>query len=196
MARDFDPIKNANLPPDQFNQYALPAAESRKRRPKGVKPVDHTDEMTPKDKEIDKVMEAMEADTVQDHVPVVRAAKKKVEFTEPEPEFNDQVATPKAQLKPIIVASKTDEYLAKRKRVQFELSEGTYTMPIVDVIPCRYGIMVLMPCSGNDVTFTPKPGADITVTLGDKSWSCYCPGTSFMINELNVLAVVCVLKEG
>jgi len=92
---------------------------------------------------------------------------------------------------PIVSIPKAD----KRIRVTFELPGGSYTVPAIDVKTCTYGIMVLLPIGLNDCSFSPSPGAELTVSWLNQSVKCFSPGTVFEIDNFNCIGVVLVRAE-
>ena len=87
-----------------------------------------------------------------------------------------------------------DAWLARRQRASLTLTAGTFSMAIIDVKTCQYGVTVFVPMS-DDASFIPKPGSEILLTVGDKSWDCYFPGVYFEVQELKVLGLMLILKE-
>lgn len=86
-------------------------------------------------------------------------------------------------------------YLRGKKRVTLELQDGTMRINAVDVIAEKYGVLILTSTVGDANTFVPKPGSDVTVVVGDKSYPCYFPGASFEIEALSLLALPFVRAE-
>ena len=102
---------------------------------------------------------------------------------------------------PIQVApSKSDAYMDRRIRVTLEMEGGTYVVPAIDVKVSRYGVIVALPSGPNDVSFTPKPGAEVTVRYapglqgGERAYECYYPGTAVDWPELKLSIIVFVRK--
>ena len=89
----------------------------------------------------------------------------------------------------------TANWLAQRGRASLTLSDGTFSMAVIDIKECKYGITIILPLSDENTTFVPKPGAEITVSYKDRSWDCYFPGTYFEVTELKILGIVLVRKE-
>lgn len=96
---------------------------------------------------------------------------------------------------PVAAPSKAESYLAQRKRITLELSDGTYRMSVVDVLVDRYGITILLPLSDEGGTFIPKPGSELKVVVGDKTYSCYFPGAVFEIEALRITGLPCIRSE-
>lgn len=86
-------------------------------------------------------------------------------------------------------------YLDQRNRVTLQLENGTYAVPAIDVKVSPLGVIILLPNAGDNATFTPNPGTQVTVGWGDKSWPCYYPGTSFDIPELEILALTMIRSD-
>jgi hypothetical protein len=86
-------------------------------------------------------------------------------------------------------------YLARRGRVNFELENGTYSVPAIDVQVSPLGIIILLPYSAQDATFTPNPGTKVRVGWANDAWDCYFPGTSFILEELKVLVITMVRND-
>lgn len=87
-------------------------------------------------------------------------------------------------------------YLTKRSRVTFDMENGTYSIPVIDVKECVYGVMVVLPSGANDVIFTPKPGAEVNVVYGQYRWACFSPGTVFNIPELGIVVISMIKRSG
>lgn len=93
------------------------------------------------------------------------------------------------------VNSMTDVYLSKRGRASMTLSDGTFTMPVIDVKECLMGVTIFLPLSQDQSTFIPRPGAELTLEYQGKSWKCYFPGTFFEIEELKLMGIVLVKAD-
>ncbi len=85
--------------------------------------------------------------------------------------------------------------LDARTRVSLELTDGTMTMPAIDVLPGAYGVTILLPMRDDGVTFIPKPGSSVIITHGDDRWPCYFPGTHFEWIEMKCLGLVFVRAD-
>jgi hypothetical protein len=104
-------------------------------------------------------------------------------------------AAPTLQPDTIQDPTQVDAYLKQRQRVSFELENGTYSIPAVDVCAGALGVIILLPCNAQDATFTPNPGTKVRVGWGDKTWDCYFPGTSFMLEQLGVLVITMIRND-
>jgi len=89
----------------------------------------------------------------------------------------------------------TNPYLAQRSRVTLELSDGAMSMSVIDIMPTRYGLTILLPLLEDGVTFIPKPGSEITVVQKENSWKCFFPGTYFECPELSLMGIVFVRAD-
>jgi hypothetical protein len=85
--------------------------------------------------------------------------------------------------------------LDARTRVSLELTDGTMTMPAIEVLPGAYGVTILLPMQDNGVTFIPKPGSSVVIMHDDKRWPCYFPGTYFEWPEMRCLGLVFVRAD-
>ena len=92
-------------------------------------------------------------------------------------------------------ASAVDTYLARRRRIELELTDTALTVPVVDVVLSRYGVTLLLPSSGDGGTFIPKPGSDVKITDGTAIYSCYFPGISFDLPQLHLMGLCFVRSE-
>ena len=99
------------------------------------------------------------------------------------------------EVAPITVSNPGTRWMAQRGRVSLTLTDGTFSMPCVDVKECTYGITIFLPLSDDSGSFIPKPGAEISVRYKDRTWECYFPGTYFEVEELKLLGIVLVRKE-
>lgn len=81
-------------------------------------------------------------------------------------------------------------YLEVRSTVQFGMSNGTYTVPVVDVRPGGSGLVIVLPLGGTHATFIPAARERFEVRFGKISWKCYYPGTAFEFPELGVMMLV------
>lgn len=113
--------------------------------------------------------------------------------SEPEPVV---IHSPRYAPAPVQVqAHPVQSYLNGKKRVTLELGDGTMRINAVDVIVDKYGVLVLTSTVGDANTFVPKPGSDVSISVGDKTYPCYFPGASFEIEALNLLALPFVRAE-
>lgn len=92
--------------------------------------------------------------------------------------------------------SQQDTFLAQRGRVTLELPDSTFGMPCIDVKECKVGITILLPMNDAGSTMVPKPGVEVTVRYRDRVWECFFPGTYFEIEELKLMGLVFVRKDG
>ena len=88
-----------------------------------------------------------------------------------------------------------DVYLGRRGRASMTLSDGTFTMPVIDVKECPYCVTIILPLNDEHAMFLPKPGAELTLGYQGKSWKCYFPGTYFEITELKLMGIVLVRAD-
>lgn len=86
-------------------------------------------------------------------------------------------------------------YLAKRGRVGFTVLGGTYSVPVVDVIPCAAGLVILLPVDAQSATFVPSLGAEVTVEYGGKRWDCFFPGVAAILEPLGVQVLSFVYQD-
>lgn len=94
-------------------------------------------------------------------------------------------------------ASREQLYLSTRKRVMMELTDTTLRVSVIDVIVDRYGVTVLMPLTDDGGTFVPKPGSELKVVDGDRTYPCYFPGASFEIPALKLMGLTFIrMTEG
>jgi hypothetical protein len=79
-----------------------------------------------------------------------------------------------------------DKYLMQSQRIQLELADGTFTLPVIDVRESRLSVLLLLPLRDNATIFIPRPGTKMTLTYGkeNKAVSVYYPGTYVEIEEL------------
>ena len=109
---------------------------------------------------------------------------------------------PERELSPAAVALKAmsndvgqmSDYIGQRKRITMGLADGAMSVMAIDVILSPYGLVVLLPL-GDNPTFIPKPGSEITISQGLDSWNCYFPGISFDIPKLKLIGLAFVRKE-
>jgi hypothetical protein len=87
------------------------------------------------------------------------------------------------------------KYLSKRGRVSFEVDSGTYSVPAIDVKVAEFGLIILLPNTDSDATFTPKPGSSVTVHSGKERYKCYYPGVVCDFEEFTARALVFILAE-
>lgn len=87
------------------------------------------------------------------------------------------------------------QYLAQRRRLTMELSDSTVSLSVVDMIHSRYGITILLPQTQDGATFIPKPGSELTLREGDKSYKCYFPGTYFDLPVLGLIGLSFVKQD-
>lgn len=90
---------------------------------------------------------------------------------------------------------KQDNWFAQRGRATLTLTDGMFTMPVIDVKECPYGVTILLPLDPNNATFIPKPGSELVVDYKGRRWECFFPGTYFEIEELKLIGIVLVRKE-
>ena len=86
-------------------------------------------------------------------------------------------------------------YLDQRGRATLTLTDGTFSMPCIDVKECPIGITLLLPMDPNQSTFIPKPGVELSVSFKGKTWECYFPGVYFEVEELKLVGLMFVRKE-
>lgn len=104
----------------------------------------------------------------------------------------EQTHVAREQLQP--ARSKADDYFARRTRVAFIMPNGTYSVPVIDVRVEENGIIILLPCGGNDATFIPNAGSRFSIAYGGQQIPCYFPGTVCTLDVLNI-TVLAVLRD-
>jgi len=109
------------------------------------------------------------------------------------PAMPDQSAVATLKVMSDAVGQMSD-YIGQRKRITMGLADGAMSVMAIDVILSPYGLVVLLPL-GDNPTFIPKPGSEITISQGLDSWNCYFPGISFDIPELKLIGLAFVRKE-
>ena len=85
-----------------------------------------------------------------------------------------------------VTKSSEELFLEKRSRATIELSDGTFTIPIVTVVKTKYAVTLVIPLSDSGMSFVPKPGSELHVSAGDVSEKVYFPGTYSELPELNI----------
>lgn len=114
---------------------------------------------------------------------------------EPVPGTADLVAAAMAEAKkrlteeigidPIVLA-KMSEYLNDRCRVTLELQDGTFSMPVINIVKSKYSVTLLIPVDPKATTFVPKPGTQVTLTSGDFCETVYFPGAYAEVEPLTI----------
>lgn len=80
---------------------------------------------------------------------------------------------------------KVAKYLDKSTRVMLEVSDGTFTLPVIDVKESRLSMLLLLPLRDNATIFIPKPGTQLFLTHNGVTTKVYYPGTYAEVPELN-----------
>lgn len=83
-------------------------------------------------------------------------------------------------------------FLEKEDLVVFELADGTFQVPCLDVRDSRLAVSVLIPTKG--MSFIPKPGTKLGITYRTSFWTAYYPGTYVSYPELGY-TVLMFIKE-
>lgn len=96
---------------------------------------------------------------------------------------------------PKIEGISTNSYARQRQRITLSLQDGDMSLACVDILVARYGITVLLPMADDSVIFTPRPGTELTVSQGDRSWPCYFPGVTFELPVLQCMGLVFILRD-
>jgi hypothetical protein len=79
-----------------------------------------------------------------------------------------------------------DTFHEQRKRATLELADGTFTIPIIAAQPTSYSVCLFIPLSDSSVSFVPKPGTELTVTVDSLCEKVYFPGTYTEVNDLGM----------
>lgn len=86
-------------------------------------------------------------------------------------------------------------YLARRTRVGFTVSGGTYSVPAVDVKTCAAGLVILLPVDKESATFVPGLGAEVVIEYEDKRWNCFFPGVAVVLDALGLQVLSFVYQD-
>ena len=84
-------------------------------------------------------------------------------------------------------------FLKKEELVVFELKDGTFQVPCIDVRAGRMSVAVMLSTTG--MNFIPKPGTKLEITYKENSWTCYYPGTYTAYDELGVTVIHFIREE-
>ena len=66
-------------------------------------------------------------------------------------------------------------YLQKTARIQLELADGTFTIPVIDVRESRLSVLVLLSLNENATIFIPKYGTQLSLTYKDRTMQVFFP---------------------
>ena len=94
-----------------------------------------------------------------------------------------------------IAGSRLAQYLECRERATLELQDGTFSMPVIDVIKSKFSVTLIIPLDKNATSFVPKPGTALSLRWGDTSESVYFPGSYVEVVPLMVAAMTFIRAE-
>lgn len=84
------------------------------------------------------------------------------------------------------------EFLKNEEMVTFELNDGMFSVPCIDVRTSSMSVAVLVPTKG--MGFVPKAGTKLKVSHCGSEWSCFYPGTYVSYDELG-FSILHFLRE-
>jgi hypothetical protein len=96
-----------------------------------------------------------------------------------------QELTEQIGIDPIVLAKLT-AYLNDRCRVTLELQDGTFSMPVINIVKSKYSLTLLIPIDPKATTFVPKPGTRVVLTSGDFCEEVYFPGAYAEVEPLTI----------
>ena len=85
--------------------------------------------------------------------------------------------------------------ISNRIRVTFGTEIGEIAVPAIDILECSFGLMLLVPNGLNDTSFSPAPGAHITVKGKGKEWQVFSSGLIFNLTFLDINAVILIFDN-
>ena len=88
--------------------------------------------------------------------------------------------------------SPAEEYSSGRVRVEVATDSMTFSVSAVDCIRGASGVVLLLPTSGDSMTFIPSPGSRAVLSCHERSSvdECVFTGVSFPIQAIGVLGLV------
>lgn len=81
------------------------------------------------------------------------------------------------------------KWLKERTRIQVSLPDTSFQLPAIRVLEAPQAITLLLPASGDNMTFIPRAGARVSISYGGKTTRCMFTGASFDIPELGILGL-------
>jgi hypothetical protein len=132
----------------------------------------HTNPEAGELKEIDEPIEPTDITREPEAAPAVkdRAAQK----VEPQSEPTERAGDP------------FPDFHRKRTRATLELADGTFSIPVIGAQATKYSVCLFVPLSDGAVTFVPKPGTRLTISVDNVSEEVYFPGTYTEVDSLNL----------
>ena len=72
--------------------------------------------------------------------------------------------------------------------------DGTFTMPVMNIVRSRYSVTLLIPLDPQATTFVPKPGTQVTLTCRDFCEEVYYPGAYAEVEPM-AIAIMTFIRQ-